>query len=429
AASFAERARVAAIPRSSWDDYDRSVLSPGAMIVARDSRSVDLTDEVRERLRVDATSMSPPELIRAVLSAPVDLLWAGGIGTYVKASDERHEDVGDRANDEVRVDASRVRARVLGEGANLSITQRARIELARRGARVDQDAIHNAAGVATSDAEVNLKILLDLAIADGQLDPADRDAVLADLSEDVVAEVLDAVDRQVAAISAEVARGSDDASTVEAFIERLEARGDLDRDVEVLPSNSELRVRADAGAGLTRPELATLLAWAKRELKEALLASDAPEDPVLADAVAEPFPVRAVERFGALLPRHRLRRELVVTAVANTTVDRFGVTFASALAAETGVGLPLVARALRVATRIVDADRWWAEVDTLAATHDPERVRELSDVVDTLVIELTGGMLLDPLLRRDPVALLERDRAVAGELVEQGLRLGSNAQQ
>ncbi|MEX1178253.1 MAG: NAD-glutamate dehydrogenase domain-containing protein [Nitriliruptor sp.] len=429
AASFAERERVAALPRSSWDDYDRAVLSPGGMIVDRDSRSVELSDEVRARLRIEATSLSPPELIRAVLCAPVDLLWAGGIGTYIKASAERDDDVGDRANDEVRVDASDVRARVIGEGANLSITQRARIELARRGARVDQDAIHNAAGVATSDAEVNLKILLDLAIAEGQLDPADRDAVLADLADDVVAEVLDAVDRQVAAISAEVARSGDNVGAIDAFIARLEERSGLDRDVEVLPSPDELQARADAEAGLTRPELATLLAWAKRELKEALLASDAPEDPVLADAVGEPLPDRAVARFGTLLPRHRLRRELVATAVANTTVDRFGVTFASGLAAETGASLPLVARAIRVATRIVDADRWWAEVDALGDTHDPERSRELTAVVDTLVIELTTGLLVDPLLVRDPVALLERDRAVTAELVSEGLRLGSNGQQ
>jgi glutamate dehydrogenase len=427
--TFAERQRVADLPRSSWDDYDRSLLSPGGMIVPRDVRSVELSDEVRERLRIDAAELSPPELIQAILSAPVDLLWAGGIGTYVRAGDERDEDIGDRSNDDVRVEASRVRARVIGEGANLSITQRARIELSRRGARVDQDAIHNAAGVATSDAEVNLKILLDLAIRDGRLEPGERDGVLLDLAGDVVAEVLDNVERQVAAISTEVARGADDAVALETFIAHLEARGDLDRDVEVLPSTDELAARADAGGGLTRPELATLFAWAKRELKEALLASDAPDDPILADALAVPFPARAVERFGDLLPRHRLRRELIATAVANTMVDRFGVTFASGLADETGVSLPLVARAVRIATRTLDAQRWWDAVEQMGDAHDPDRLRELSEVVDRAVTDLTTTLLHDPLLTRDPEALLERDYAVAADLLDRGLHLGSATQQ
>lgn len=429
AAAFAERARLAELPRSSWDDYDRSVLSPGGMVVPRDVRSVELSDEVRERLRIDADELSPPELIQAILSAPVDLLWAGGIGTYIRASDERDEEIGDRANVHVRVTGSQVRARVIGEGANLSLTQRARIELAKRGSRVDQDAIHNAAGVATSDAEVNLKILLDLAIRAGELEADERDAVLTDLADDVVAEVLDAIDLQVAAISAEVARGDEDAGALEAFMARLETEGELDREVEVLPSTEELQARAEAGGGLTRPELATLFAWSKRELKEALLASDAPDDPILRDAVREPFPARAVERFGHLLPRHRLRRELVATAVANRIVDRFGVTFAGALAAETGMGLPLVARAVRIAIEVVDAERWWTAVEQMEGTHDPERVVELTTVVNRLVTDLTTALLQEPMLTNDPVALLERDRAVAAALVECGLELGSHDQQ
>jgi glutamate dehydrogenase len=427
AASFAERRRVAALHRSTWDAYDRDVLSRGGFIAPRDARSIPITPEVQERLRIGAEALSPPELVRAILTAPVDLLWAGGIGTYIKARDERHTDVGDRANDEIRVDADTVRARVIGEGANLFVTQRARIELARRGARVDQDSIHNAAGVATSDAEVNLKILLDLAIAEGRLAPEDRDAVLADLADDVVVQVLDAVDRQVAALSAEVDRGAADVGALDAFIRRLEEGGDLDRQVEVLPSSEELAARADAGASLTRPELATLLAWAKRELKEALLASDAPEDPVLADAVVDPFPGRAVTRFGDLLPRHRLRRELVATAVANGIVDRLGITLASGLAAESGVGLPVVARAIRVAMRVVDAPRWWQAIEGLGEVHDPARVRELASVVDELVIDLTATLLTDPLLIADPMALRSRDAAVAAELLRHGFQVGSNS--
>jgi glutamate dehydrogenase len=427
ARSFAERQRLADLGRSSWDDYDRDVLSPGGFIVPRDVRSVTLTAEARRRLRLDVDELSPPALIRAILGAPVDLLWAGGVGTYIRASEERDEDVGDRANDEVRVAASEVRARVLGEGANLFLTQRARIELARRGARVDQDSLHNAAGVATSDAEVNLKILLDLAIADGRLAADARDRVLTDLADDVVDAVLGAVDRQVAAVSAEVAREVS-SQAYEEFLARLEDQGELDREVEVLPSSEELSSRAAAGGGLTRPELTTLLAWSKRELKEALLASDAPEGPVLAAAVTEPFPARAVERFGDLLPHHRLHRELVATAVANDTVDHLGITVASSLAAETGVGLPAVARAVRVATRMVDAHRWWVEVDRLAEVHGPVRVRELASVVDGLVVDLTTTLLGDPMLDHDPLGLLERDAEVAEQLLANGFHVGSTTQ-
>ncbi|MTV27562.1 NAD-glutamate dehydrogenase [Nitriliruptoraceae bacterium ZYF776] len=429
AASFEERTRVAALPRSSWDDYDRDTLSEGGMIVPRDVRSVTLTPQVRERLRLDVDELSPPALIRAVLAAPVDLLFAGGIGTYIRASTERDEDVGDRANDEVRVEATEVRARVVGEGANLFLTQRARIELARKGARVDQDAIHNAAGVATSDAEVNLKILLDLAIDAGELASDDRDAVLADLADDVVELVLDAVDRQVATLSAEAARGADNVDAQEAFIARLEDRGELDREVEVLPTTEELAERAEAGGGLTRPELATLLAWAKREVKEALLASEAPDDPVLADAVGDPLPRRAVARFGHLLPRHRLRRELVATGVANDLVDRMGITFASALAAETGADLPAVIRAYRTARATVDAPRWWAAVDALErdGLQDAGRIREHHELIDRLVADVTATVLTDP-ASADPAAVVERDRPVVEVLLAGAFELGTGTQ-
>lgn len=426
-ASFDERARVAGLGRSSWDDYDRKLLSPGGMIVPRDVRAVTLTDEVRELLRLDVAELAPPDLIRAILTAPVDLLWAGGIGTYVKASTERHDEVGDRANDEVRVDADQVRARVVGEGANLSLTQRARIELARRGARVDQDAIHNAAGVATSDAEVNVKILLDVAIAEGRLAAEDRDATLASYADDVVAHVLDAVDRQVAALSAERDRTHDQIVELEAFMARLEDAG-LDRQVEVLPDTAELQARAEAGGGLTRPELATLLAWAKRELKEALLASDAPDEPVLADAVTEPFPASMVAAYGDLLDHHRLRRELIATAVANTCVDRLGITFASGLAHETGLELPTVATAVQAAVAVVDARRWWRAVEELEGTVPPDRVRELADTVDGLVRATVVGLLDDPRWASDPIEVRDGVRAVAVELTDHAFEIGSTVQ-
>jgi glutamate dehydrogenase len=392
-AAFAERERLFALPRSTWAEYDRAVLGPGGMIVSRDARVVELTDEVRAALRVEAATMTPPELVRAILRAPVDLLFAGGIGTYIRASGEVDADVDDRANDELRIPASELRARVLGEGANLVATQRARIEYARHGGRCNQDAIDNAGGVITSDLEVSSKILLRLAEDDGRLDRTGRDALLAELSDEVLDRVLTTVDRQTAALSREVVRSPRSLDAYDALLVRLERTSSLDRDVEALPSPEELESRAASEAGLTRPELASLLAWAKRELKETLLASAVPDDPRCADALRRAFPPTLVERFGDLLPRHRLRREIIATTLANELVDRLGVTFASRLSDHTGATLPEVVLALQVARSTIDADRWWEALDALDVLQEPERVRELEVPLEQLLATLTTILL------------------------------------
>jgi glutamate dehydrogenase len=424
ARSFEERQRLFAVPRSSWADYDPELISAGGGVYPRGARTIPLTSEVRELLRVDAEELTPPELIRAILCAPVDLLFAGGIGTYIKGSSERHEDVGDRANDELRVDAADLRARVLGEGANLSITQRGRIEYARHGGRCNQDAIDNAAGVSTSDHEVNLKILLTLAVEEGALDPADREAVLASLADDVVADVLREVDLQTASLSMEVLRSPGRLDAYEAFISRLETHGELDREVEILPSSEDLAARGAAGAGLTRPELATLLAWAKRDLKERLLASPLPDEPLLQPLLAAYFPDRVSERFADLLPRHRLRRELIATGAANDLVDRMGITFVAQMEATTGASPTDIVLAYRVTRELLDAERWWDALEAAQATHDPTRLLELEEVVDRLVARVTATLAVDPLLH-DPAALLERDGPVASALIEHMLTLGT----
>ncbi|MFA9446563.1 NAD-glutamate dehydrogenase [Egicoccus sp. AB-alg6-2] len=425
--AFEERERLYGLPRSTWDDYDRDKLSAGGGIHPRTVRSIPLSEQIREVLRIDAEALSPPELIRAILGAPVDLLFAGGIGTYVKASSERHDQVGDRANDEVRIDASDLRARVFGEGANLAITQRGRIEYARHGGRINQDAIDNAAGVSTSDHEVNLKILLTLAVEDGRLTQDERDRLLAGLADDVVDDVLRDIDGQTAALSQEVARSPSQLDAYEQFMHRLEVRGELDRVGQVLPSSEELAARGEAGAGLLRPELATLLAWAKRELKENLLASDVLDDPLLQPLLAAYFPGQVSERFADLLPRHRLRRELIATMAANDVVDRMGVTFATSLADQSGVPLVDVVRAYFVARGAVRAEHWWDLLEAGQSTHDPQRALELEQVIDRLVARVTSTLLLDPLLR-DPSALLERDRDVASELIDNMLTLGTPTQ-
>ena len=425
--AYEERERLYHLPRSTWDEYDRDKLSEGGGVYPRTVRSIPLSERMREVLRVDAESLTPPELIRAILGAPVDLLFAGGIGTYVKASTQRDDQVGDRSNDEVRIDASDLRARVFGEGANLSITQRGRIEYARHGGRINQDAIDNAAGVSTSDHEVNLKILLTRAVEDGRLSQDERDQLLADLADDVVADVLRDIDQQTAALSQEVARSPDQIDAYEQFMRRLEEGDDFDRTVAVLPTTEELATRADAGAGLLRPELASLLAWAKRELKEELLESDVLDQPLLQPLLAGYFPETVSERFADLLPRHRLRRELIATMAANDIVNRMGITFATSLAQQAGVPLTDVVLAYFVARDEVRADRWWTLLEAAQGEQDPQRALELEQSVDRLVARVTSTLLLDPLLR-DPVALLERDREVANELLEHMLTLGTTTQ-
>ncbi len=423
--SFDERKRLFELPRSSWQDYDRDAISSGGGVFSRDARSVPLSNEIREFLRVDDRELPPPALIRAILRAPADLLFAGGIGTYLKASSERHEDVADRTNDELRVDARDVRARVIGEGANLFATQRARIEYARRGGHVNQDAIDNAAGVATSDLEVNTKMLLTLAQNDGRLDVADRDPLLAELADDVVARVMLAVDGQAAALSREATRSPDLLDAYDRMMDRLAASHSLDRDAEVLPSSAELDERTAAGAGLTRPELATLLAWSKRELKESLLADTQVDTDVLSTAIAEYFPARVVERFGALLPHHRLRREIVATTLANDVTDRMGVTFVARLVEATGATPGDVVVAYRLARGAIDAPELWRRIDGLDTSHDTSGPDELLAGVERVLVAVTTGLVTHPRIHSDPAGLALDLGRVATQLRASLLDLGT----
>ena len=426
--AFDERRRLFELPGSSWQDYDRDLLSPGGGVHPRSARTVKLSKEVQELLRIDADELPPPDLISAVLRAPVDLLFAGGIGNYVKSSLERNEDIGDRANDELRIDARDLRARVVGEGANLFITQRGRIEYARRGGRINQDAIDNAAGVSTSDHEVNLKILLSLAIDDGHIDRGERDQLLEDLAEEVVELVMAGVERQAAALSRELPASPGLLDAYDRMMDRLSGTHDLDRDVEVLPSSEEIAERAETGAGLTRPSLASLLAWAKRELKEQLLDSAVLDLDLLTPAATEQFPATAVERFGDLIPRHRLRRELIATSLANDVVDRMGIVFVSEVAETTGMAAPDVVLAYRIAREAIDAPRWWEHVALLEGRHDPERVLELDAEVARLITTLTTSLLGHPDLRVGPQRLCSRLRAIADDLYDSLLDLGTPSQ-
>jgi glutamate dehydrogenase len=425
--AYRERERLFGLERSSWADYDRSLISEGGGVFPRESRSIPLSDQVRQLLRIDAETMTPPELIRAILRAPVDLLFAGGIGTYVKASSESHDAIADRSTRELRVDASDLRARVVGEGANLFMTQRARIEYARRGGHINQDAIDNAGGVSTSDHEVNIKILLTGAQLAGALDPADRDRLLFELTDDVVALAMRDVDQQAAALSREVDASPDRVDDYDLLMARLETDRGLDRHAEILPTTADLHERAEAGAGLTRPELATLLAWAKRDMKEALLDSDVVDVPLLERAAFEYFPGQLAARFPEQVAGHRLRRELVATVVTNDLVDRMGVSFAAGVAAQAGRSLPEVVLAYRVARDALDMDRRWSELESLEELHDAGRLLELDRDLQRLVAGTTMSLVSSPVATRAD-ELLGPLTEVAAELISHMLELGTTDQ-
>jgi glutamate dehydrogenase len=393
AVGYAERKRLFELPGSSWDDYDRSKISIGGGVWARSAKSVDVSAEAAAALGIESGPLTPTELIRAILRAPVDLLWNGGIGTYVRASAETDADVGDRANDALRVSGKELRALVVGEGGNLGFTQPGRIEYARAGGRINTDFIDNSGGVDCSDHEVNLKILLGIAVARGDLTRKQRDELLADVAEDVTRHVLYDNYLQAQIISQEAAASAGRIRDYEDLMAALEAEGLLDRGLEHLPSTEEMAERERSGTAMVRPELAVLLAYAKRSLKSALLGSALPDDPYLERDLRRYFPPLVVERFGHLLPDHPLRRELVATIVANDVVDAQGITFVSRSVAETGSEPADAARAYRIAREVTAADERWAAIEAQDGVVDPVVQNELLGGVDWLV-EMTARWFL-----------------------------------
>ena len=385
ASSYAERERLFALPGSSWGDYDREKLSAGGGVFSRAAKSIPLSPQMREALGVQDEQLPPTDVIRAILRAPVDLLWNGGIGTVVKASDETDADAMDRASDAIRVDARDLRCRVVGEGGNLGFTRRARIEYAANGGLVNADFIDNSGGVDCSDHEVNLKILLGLAERQGELDRPGRDALLREVTDDVVAHVLYDSFLQAQIISQEVAVAPARMFAYEDLMATLEGNGLLDRAAEALPPPEEMGERRRAGRGLERPELALLLAYAKRHVAHELLASGFCEDPWLERDLRDYFPDRVVERFGHLLPDHPLRRELIAMVNANHVVNSLGPTFVSQLAAERGAEVSDVVCAFRIARAVVGADARWDSVEGLGRDVPRDVATELMAGVDRLV--------------------------------------------
>ena len=417
-ASFAERRRLFELPGSSWADYDAALISPGGGVFPRAAKSVALSPEAQAALGVEASSLTPSELIHALLHAPVDLLWNGGIGTYVKAKEERHAEVGDRANDAVRVDAEELRCRVVGEGGNLGFTQRARVAYARGGGRIYMDAIDNSAGVDCSDHEVNIKILLDTIVADGDLTGKQRNAILADMADEVAALVLRDNYEQTQAISSSTAQAASMVEVHERYVRSLEQDGTLNRELEVLPSEEGFDERQAAGGGLTAPEFATLLSHTKIALGQELLASDLPEDPYLSSELERYFPARLGEEFAAQLQRHPLRREIISSRVANDLVNRAGTTFAFRLGDETGAGADDIARAYAVAREVFGLRGLWEEIEALDG-HVPAETQTAMLLKARILLERATRWLLRN--RRRPIdiaAAASRYAAGAAVLAE-----------
>ena len=365
ATSLAERRRLFDLPRSGWSDYDSRLLSPGGAVYERRAKTIRLSPEARRRFVIDRETLAPSDLIRILLAAEVDLLWLGGIGTYVKAHDESQAEAGDRANDALRVDGRDLRCKVVGEGANLGFTQRGRIEAAMAGRRINTDAIDNSAGVDTSDHEVNIKIALNDMVAAGDMTTKQRDRLLQEMTEEVARLVLRDNYLQTQALSAQVQRGWYDIDRQGRCMRSLERAGKLDRAIEFLPDDETIRARLAHRQGLTRPELCVLLAYAKMTLYEELLPTDLPDDPQLAEDLLTYFPAVMRERSAEAIRRHRLRREIIATVVTNSIVNRMGPTFAHVMKEKTGLAASDVARGYAICRGAFELRRLWVEIQDL----------------------------------------------------------------
>ena len=369
ATSYAERRRLFDLARSSWQDYDTSLISEGGGVWSRAAKSVPVSAPMRAALDLpeDVERLTPNELMRAILLAPVDLLWNGGIGTYVKAGSESHADAGDKANDAIRVDGAELRARCVGEGGNLGLTQRGRIEYAQQGAdgvggRITTDFIDNSAGVDTSDHEVNIKILLDRVVADGDLTRKQRNQLLASMTDEVAELVLGDNYHQNLALANAAANAPALLHVHEDWMRTLEGRGLLDRDLEALPSRREVARRREQRRGLSVPELAVLMAYTKIVLAEELLDSDLPDDPFLRSELFGYFPTKMRQGYRGQMEQHQLRRDIVVTQIVNQLVNSAGMTYVHRLAGETSGTTAELARANIVAREVFGATRLQEEI-------------------------------------------------------------------
>ena len=430
AASWEERARLFALPRSSWADYDPGLISAGGGVWPRTEKVIPLSPEAQQALGVAAAELDPGQLVSAILKAPVDLMWFGGIGTYVKAAAEAHQEVGDPANDRLRVNAEQMRARVIGEGANLGVTQAARIAFSEHGGRINTDFIDNSAGVDCSDNEVNIKIALNRAMDSGALPREDRDALLVEMTDEVAHLVLEDNRLQTLALSIMEMDGAGALPSYVRVIEVLEASGRLNREVEGLAPNDELLRRAGDREGLTRPELAVLLATAKLAIQDAAERSRLGAAPEMEAELLASFPPQMQQRYAKAIAGHPLRNEIVATEVANRVVNRMGVLHPFELAEEEGASLGDIAAMFVTAERLFALPELWTEIESAAM---PERARialfdELAQAARGQIADLLRvfptGTLPAAAIDRLSKGVIDLDQQV-GQLLQAEARAGS----
>lgn len=365
ATSFAERQRMFDLPRSAWSDYDTSIMSEGGGIFSRSAKSIAISPQMKERFDIQADKLTPTELLNALLKAPVDLLWNGGIGTYVKASTESHADVGDKANDALRVNGNELRCKVVGEGGNLGMTQLGRVEFGLNGGGSNTDFIDNAGGVDCSDHEVNIKILLNEVVQAGDMTDKQRNQLLASMTDEVGGLVLGNNYKQTQALSLAARRAYARIAEYKRLMSDLEGRGKLDRAIEFLPTEEQLAERVAEGHGLTRPELSVLISYSKIDLKEQLLGSLVPDDDYLTRDMETAFPPTLVSKFSEAMRRHRLKREIVSTQIANDLVNHMGITFVQRLKESTGMTPANVAGAYVIVRDIFHLPHWFRQIEAL----------------------------------------------------------------
>lgn len=418
ATSHAERRRLFRHAHASWDQYDRTLISPGGGVFDRLAKSVTVTPAMARLFGLTKKRVTPAELIAAMLCAPVDLIWFGGIGTYVKASGESHGQVDDRANDALRVDGAKIRARVIGEGANLAVTQLGRIEFARAGGHINADFIDNSGGVDCSDREVNIKIALNAAVAAGRLTGPARDKLLASMTADVASLVLSDNSLQAQAISQAMHLAAQKLDAHWNLLRSLERAGRLERNIENLPDDEELAERRDRAVGLSRPEYALLFAHAKKELKLALLASDAPDDPHLAGDLTRYFPGRMGQRYAREIAGHRLRREIIATYVANSLVNRVDASFVDEIERRTGAGPADIAQAYVAARDIFGLRELWRAIESLNGRVATRHQSSMRHSLERLVRRATRWFLNHTTRPVEISALIENFGPGIGDLIQ-----------
>jgi glutamate dehydrogenase len=402
AASWQERRRMFDLARSSWDDYDTSLISEGGGVYSREHKSIPISDQVRAALGIedDVTEMAPPNLVRAILRAPVDLLFNGGIGTYIKAEAESDADVGDRANDALRVNANQVRAKVVGEGGNLGVTARGRVEFDLCGGRINTDAMDNSAGVDCSDHEVNIKILVDAEVTAGKIDPGERTQLLESMTDEVAALVLADNADQNDLIGTSRANAPSLLPVHADQMKYLAAERGLNRELEALPSEKEIARRLEVGIGLTSPELATLMAHVKLTLKDELLETDLPDQEVFASKLPRYFPSQLRDRYGSAIRSHQLRREIVTTMLVNDLVDTAGISYDYRITQDTGVGPVDAVRTYAATDAIFGIGQLW---HSIRAAGLPIAVSDQMTLDTRRLIDRAGRWLLN--YRPQPLAV------------------------